>query len=72
MVLAPGRLEIGCLTGVVDTGLSTAGGDKADVRLKGLRTGMAEWLDTLLRLRAGVGGSLRCGEGVVKDKGLKL
>lgn len=69
-VLAVGRFA--WLAGVVEAGLASGGGDSADERLNGLRTGIAECDDTDLSERAGVFGSFLCGDGVVSDRGLKL
>lgn len=45
--LASGRRPTGCCAGVVDAGRVLGGGESAEVRLRGLRTGIAEWLETL-------------------------
>lgn len=67
--LANGRLA-GCCAGVVDAGRLDGGGERAEERLSGLRTGMPDWLETLLNLSESR--PLRNGEGVVNDMGLKL
>jgi hypothetical protein len=68
MGLARGRLV--CCAGVVDAGRVEGGGERADERLSGLRTGIDK-LDALLT-DPGVSKPLRYGEGVVKVSGLKL
>jgi hypothetical protein len=69
MGLARGRRPMTCCAGVVE-GDRDGRGESAEAWLRGLRTGMAEWLDTLLKVLRGVLGSFRCGEGVVDDNGL--
>jgi hypothetical protein len=60
-----------CCAGVVDIGRIEGGGERADERLRGLRTGMLDMLDTLLAI-PGVSSPLRYGDGVVRLSGLKL
>jgi hypothetical protein len=67
--LASGRREPDWDPGMVEPGRA-GGGESAEARPSGLRTGMAEWLETLRSDCVGM--SLRCGEGVVSDNGLKL
>jgi len=67
--LASGRLEPDCGPGMVDPG-RTGGGESAEVRPRGLRTGIAEWLETVRSIFPAA--SLRWGEGVVSESGLKL
>lgn len=52
------------------TRVEADGGESSEVRLNGLGTGMAECEETDRRVRGGV--SLRCGDGVVAERGLKL
>lgn len=67
--LANGRRGADCDPGTVEPGRG-GGGERAEARPRGLRTGMAEWLETLRSVFPAR--SLRCGEGVVSDNGLKL
>ena len=63
----------GCCDGVVEEGrtrVEAAGGEFSEVRLNGLGTGIAECEETDRRVRGGV--SLRWGDGVVAERGLKL
>jgi hypothetical protein len=71
MGLANGRRPMTCCAGVVEGGREERG-ESAEAWLRGLRTGIAEWLDMLRKVLRGVVGSFRCGEGVVNDNGLKL
>ena len=50
--------RLACWAGVVDAGRAGCGASTVGV-LRGLRTGIAEWLDTLLSVLVGTGGSLR-------------
>lgn len=72
MGLAKGRRVMGCCAGVVDAGRAEESGESAEAWLSGLRTGMAEWLETLRRVLRGVIGSFRYGDGFVNDIGLWL
>jgi hypothetical protein len=58
-----------CCAGVVDIGRIEGGGERADERLRGLRTGMLDMLDTLLAI-PGVSNPRRYGDGVVRLSGL--
>ena len=69
-MLANGRRIACCCAGVVDAGRACGAGERPDSGVEGLRIGIEEWLDTLLRDRGGV--SLRYGDGVVVESGLKL
>lgn len=70
MVLAKGRLIACCCAGVVDAGRVGGAGEAPESGVEGLRMGIEEWLDTLRRVRGGV--SLRYGDGVDVESGLKL
>ena len=68
--LARGLRPIDCGTGVVDVGREEGRGESADAWPNGLRTGIADWLDTLLRVLSGVIGFFRCWEGSITYIGL--
>jgi len=66
------RERLPACAGVVDPARVEGGGERADERLNGLRTGMDDWRDSLLSDRGGVSCPFLHGEGVVRVSGLKL